>query len=157
MLDTLADDLGVTDWRAITQADVDQFGRVTGDRQWIHTDAARASAESPFGRPIAHGMLVLAIGTTFTTDLLRTVDAVLIVHRGLADVRFLAPVPVGARIRGRGRVLGVRERRGCADITVETTIELDTGDDVVAAAISTQTLCYFADARWARFATTMRR
>jgi acyl dehydratase len=157
VLAALTTDLGVTDWHTITQHDVDAFARVTGDHQWIHTDPARASAEGPFGGPIVHGMLVLALGTTFATELLRTVEAALIVHRGLSDVGFIAPVPVGARIRGRGRLIEVRERRGSADITLEITVELLDAGATRTAAVATQTLRCFTDPRWARLATMMQR
>jgi acyl dehydratase len=147
-------DLGVTGWHTITQRDVDEFGRITGDRQWIHTDPARAAAHSPFGGPIAHGMLVLALSTRFATDLLGT-EAQLIVHKGLTDVGFTAPVPAGATIRGRGQIIEVCERRGATDVTVRITVELRTEGEPRTVAVAIQTLSYVTDARWIRLAATM--
>lgn len=45
-----------------TQADVDAFARVTGDTNPLHLDAAYA-AQTPFKRPIIHGMLGASIFT----------------------------------------------------------------------------------------------
>ena len=57
--------LGWTDWVDITQERVNLFADATGDHQWIHVDVERATAESPFGGPIAHGYLTLALSNLF--------------------------------------------------------------------------------------------
>jgi len=46
--------LGTSPWILIDQDDVNAFGRITHDEQWIHVDVERAKA-GPFGGPIAHG------------------------------------------------------------------------------------------------------
>ncbi len=53
--------LGTSSWRRITQDEVDTFAELTGDRQWIHIDAARAEREMPGGRTLAHGYLTLSL------------------------------------------------------------------------------------------------
>src|SRR5262249_49917035 len=45
----------------VTQELIDDFADLTGDHQWIHVDPERAK-DGPFGAPIAHGLLTLAIG-----------------------------------------------------------------------------------------------
>ena len=45
--------------RTVTEYDVVSFASLTGDWHPQHADAAWA-AESPFGRRIAHGMLVIS-------------------------------------------------------------------------------------------------
>ena len=45
----------------VSQEVIDQFAALSGDDYWIHTDPARAKAESPFGTTIAHGMLVQSL------------------------------------------------------------------------------------------------
>ena len=62
--------LGWTDWIEIDQARVNQFADATGDHQWIHVDVDRANAESPFGGPIAHGYLTLALSNLFLPQLI---------------------------------------------------------------------------------------
>jgi acyl dehydratase len=46
--------LGPTGWRTISQHDIDTFAELTGDRQLINVNPARAAA-GPFGSTIAHG------------------------------------------------------------------------------------------------------
>ena len=41
-------DLGTSQWRTITQQQVDLFADATDDHQWIHVDPERAKA-GPFG------------------------------------------------------------------------------------------------------------
>ena len=50
-------EVGVSDWFTLTQERINAFAEVTEDRQWIHCDADRARAESPYGTTIAHGYL----------------------------------------------------------------------------------------------------
>ena len=57
----LGETLGTSDWVEITQDMVNLFAEATGDHQWIHVDVERATKESPFGGPIAHGYLTLSL------------------------------------------------------------------------------------------------
>ena len=52
--------LGPTEWREVTQEQVNTFADATDDHQWIHTDPERAK-EGPFGAPIAHGFLTVSL------------------------------------------------------------------------------------------------
>ena len=54
------EDLGVSDWHEVTQAEIDAFADATGDHQWIHVDPERAK-ETPFGGTIAHGYYTLSL------------------------------------------------------------------------------------------------
>ncbi len=42
-------DLGTTDYREITQQQINLFADATDDQQWIHTDPERAKDGPPFG------------------------------------------------------------------------------------------------------------
>jgi acyl dehydratase len=101
--------LGPTDWRTITQADVDAFAKLTGDTQWIHVDVERAKTESPFGTTIAHGNLTLSLIDGFRDALLEWKGFALGINYGWNKVRFAAPVPTGSRVRASGEVLSVEE------------------------------------------------
>lgn len=126
---TLVDaDLGSTDWIDVTQDQVDLFADATGDHQWIHTDPERASAESPFGGPIAHGYLTLSLVNLFLPQLLEVHGASMGVNVGLDKVRFPSPVAVGSRIRGRGRIVSVEEARGGVQVVVRVTVEAEGAD-----------------------------
>ena len=123
--------LGVTDWEPVTQEQVDLFAESTGDHQWIHVDVERANAESPFGGPIAHGYLTLSMVNLFLPKLLEVQDASMGVNVGLDKVRFPAPVPVGSRLRGRGRIVAVEEAKGGVQVTVRVTVEREGADKPV--------------------------
>ena len=106
----IGQELGVSDWVAIDQARIDTFASCTGDHQWIHVDVERAKRESPFRGPIAHGYLTLAplamqIGVI-------PKDAAAGLNYGIDKVRFLAPVPAGARVRLRVTLAGVEQKDG---------------------------------------------
>ena len=117
--------LGFTDWVAIDQARVDLFAEATGDNQWIHVDVERANAESPFGGPIAHGYLTLALSNLFLPQLLEVPAASRGVTYGTGKVRFPAPVPVGSRIRGGAEITAVDEVGGGLQTTITITVEVE--------------------------------
>jgi len=104
-VDRLADIIGqemVSPWREVTQDQIAQFAGITGDQQWIHLDADRAARESPFGGTIAHGFYTLALTSRLLRDAVGAIEgARLGVNYGLNKVRFPAPLPIGARVRGR--------------------------------------------------------
>jgi acyl dehydratase len=119
--------LGWTDWVEIDQARVDLFAEATGDHQWIHVDVERARAESPFGGPIAHGYLTLALSNLFLPQLIAVPAASAGVNYGTGRVRFPAPVPVGSRVRGGAEVASVEEVPGGLQTTITITIEVEGG------------------------------
>src|SRR5262245_52073304 len=97
----IGQEVGPSDWRTVTQADIDAFAEVSGDHQWIHVDAERAKSESPYGTTIAHGNLTLATVDGFRGDLISSTGFALGVNYGWNKIRFPAPVPVDSRIRAR--------------------------------------------------------
>jgi acyl dehydratase len=119
--------LGWTDWIEIDQARVNQFAEATGDHQWIHVDVDRANAESPFGGPIAHGYLTLALSNLFLPQLISVPAASAGVNYGTGKVRFPAPVPVGSRVRGGAEMTAVDEISGGLQTTITITIEVEGG------------------------------
>ncbi|MDM0115055.1 MaoC family dehydratase [Variovorax sp. J22R133] len=97
-------EVAVSDWIEITQQQVNQFAEATGDHQWIHVDVERAKA-GPFGAPIAHGFLTLSLLPRFFGNAVEVVESRMGVNYGLNRVRFMAPVPVGSRVRARMKLL----------------------------------------------------
>ena len=118
-------ELGTSDWYEITQEAVNTFADATDDHQWIHVDVERATAESPFGGPIAHGYLTLSLLIPMYAQVLRVSDARMGVNYGLNRVRFPAPVPVGSRIRLTATLLDVEEVAGGLQLTVSAVIEAE--------------------------------
>ena len=101
-------EVAVSDWLTITQAQVDQFADATGDHQWIHVDPEKAKA-GPFGGPIAHGFLTLSLLPKFFESSFDIVESRMGVNYGLNKVRFTAPVPVGSRLRARMTLLACED------------------------------------------------
>jgi acyl dehydratase len=91
----------------VDQAKIDLFLDVSGDRQWIHADPARAARELPGGRTIAPGNLVLALLPRLVQGAYRVERFERCVVAGYREVRFRLPVPAGSRIGGSARVLSV--------------------------------------------------
>ena len=105
-------EIGPSDWRTVTQDDIDQFAVLSGDDQWIHVDVERAKKESPFGTTVAHGNLTLSLIDGLRKDLIASSGFALGVNYGWNKVRFPAPVPAGSRVRGRAEVVSVDEVGG---------------------------------------------
>ena len=94
-------EVGVSPWIEISQADINAFADVTGDHQFIHVDPEAARA-TPFGGTVAHGFLTLSLLSQMAAHVMLRPDNVKIaVNYGLDRVRFIAPVRSGKRVRGR--------------------------------------------------------
>jgi acyl dehydratase len=118
-------EVAVSDWITVTQEQVNQFADATGDHQWIHVDVERAKA-GPFGGPIAHGFLTLSMLPKFYEAAFEVTESRMGVNYGLNRVRFMAPVPVGGRLRGRMKLLTAEPiANDGLQMTWETTIELE--------------------------------
>ncbi|GBE25596.1 putative enoyl-CoA hydratase 1 [bacterium BMS3Bbin02] len=121
--DLVGAEYGVSDWVTIEQSRIQQFADATEDHQWIHVDPDRA-AEGPFGRTIVHGYLTLSLLPRYapTPD----IDGVRMgINYGLDRVRFITPIPVGARIRFRTTIVEVTEFPGGAQLKLKVTVELE--------------------------------
>jgi acyl dehydratase len=119
--------LGTSEWLDVTQKRIDLFADATDDHQWIHVDPERAK-DGPFGEPIAHGYLTLALVIPLWTKLLDVPDVTTKVNYGLNRVRFPAPVPAGARIRLSGTLVSVEEvGGGGVQITADVVVEIENG------------------------------
>ena len=124
-------ELGTSDWIEVTQDRVNLFADATDDHQWIHVDAERAKAESPFGGPIAHGYLTLSLLIPMWSQVLTVTDSTMAVNYGLNKVRFPAPVPVGSKVRLTATLADVEEIKGGYQLTVSAVIERENGDKPV--------------------------
>ena len=121
---------GVSGWRLVDQASIDAFANVTDDRQFIHVDPARASAEGPYGGPVAHGFLTLSLLPALLRGALPPIPGLRSsVNYGFDRVRFVAPVPAGARIRARFELRDAAFR-GAGTLRLEwhVTVEIEGAD-----------------------------
>jgi acyl dehydratase len=116
--------LGYSDWVEITQDQVNRFADATGDHQWIHVDVDRAKA-GPFGGPIAHGYLTLALGPGLLPAIIDVRGISMGVNYGANKLRFPAPVPVGSKLRLGAKLMAVEDVPGGVQGTMELTFEVD--------------------------------
>lgn len=117
--------LGYSDWMVVTQERVNLFADATGDHQWIHVDVERAKRESPFGGPIAHGYLTLSLGPALMPSVVQSTGFSMGVNYGCNRVRFMSPVPVGAKLRLGVKLLSADDVAGGIQQTYEWTYEVD--------------------------------
>ncbi|GAA1123542.1 MaoC family dehydratase [Citricoccus alkalitolerans] len=125
--------LGPSDWRTISQEDIDVFADLTGDHNPIHVDEAFA-ASSVYGTRIAHGLLSLSIVVPHLAQLWKVTGAGVGINYGLNKVRFPAPTPAGARVRAGAEVLEVTELDGGWQVVLKVTYELEGGEKPVCVA-----------------------
>lgn len=119
-------ELGVSGWIEVDQGRIDAFADATLDHQPIHVNPAAARA-SPFGGTIAHGFLTLSLLSAMSWDALPGLHGTKIsVNYGFNNLRFLAPVRSGRRVRGRFVLNAVRERSpGVIQSTLGVTVEIE--------------------------------
>ena len=94
-------EIGASEWIEITQERIDKFADATCDEQWIHVDQERARKELPGGRTIAHGLLSLSLAPMFIRSVMGLKGLKNTLNYGADRIRYLSPVPVGSRLRGR--------------------------------------------------------
>lgn len=120
-----------TDWFEVTQDKINAFADVSGDHQWIHVDVEAASA-GPFGAPIAHGHLTLALMGHIPGAERMKGPALpgqrLSINYGFNRVRFPAPVPAGSRIRSLSTLKGVEQKGEMIEVTNEIVVEVEGQD-----------------------------
>ncbi len=125
----LGQEIHVGPWQEIDQQRIDKFAEVTGDRQWIHIDPARAANESPYGSTIAHGYLTLSMLPYLTESnhpdfFQKNYPGMKYrVNYGLNKVRFPAPVKVGSKVRARTELQSAEEVKNGVQICYLITVE----------------------------------
>ncbi|MBK8018220.1 MAG: MaoC family dehydratase [Betaproteobacteria bacterium] len=127
----VGEELVVSDWLDVTQERIDLFAEATGDHQWIHVDVERATRESPFGGPIAHGYLTLSLLAKFAFDSFEFASSRMGVNYGLNRVRFTQPVPAGSRIRAHFTLARFERVQGGVQLVFAVTMEREGSDKPV--------------------------
>jgi len=140
--DRVGQELGVGEWMQVTQDRVDAFADATDDHQWIHQAGEKAN-NGPFGGPIAHGFLTVSLLTPLTGAVMQAhlAGAVMAINYGLDRVRFITPVRVGSRIRGRVKLVEVKPIENGVQLKTESTIEIE-GSDRPAAVVESLVRLY---------------
>lgn len=100
-------DLGKTSWLKLTQNDLDTYSNLTYDHNFIHKKDAKKKG-SPFGDPIAHGLLTLSMLPKMSYEItaknadnfsLKYLKAP--INYGFNNIRFINPVYVDNEIRAK--------------------------------------------------------
>jgi acyl dehydratase len=123
----------VTPGRTLTETDIVNYAGLTGDWHPIHTDAEYART-TPFGERIAHGLLVLALGSTLIFRLGEHVvfPKSFIAFYGMDRVRFVGPAKIGDTLHCEAEVTSLEvkdEKRGI--LVCRNAIKNHRGEDVV--------------------------
>ncbi|WP_116598343.1 MaoC family dehydratase [Primorskyibacter marinus] len=93
-------EVGRSDWQLLDQARITAFAEATGDHADIHVRPDSPAAQE-LGSTIAHGFLTLSLLPSMIYAFLPGVEGYTGLNSGLDRVRFVSPVPVGSRVRGR--------------------------------------------------------
>lgn len=119
------------DWFELDQERINDFADATLDHQFIHLDPEKA-AQTPFGGTVAHGFLTLSLlvhlSTSIPSDFSKLDGVVMGVNYGLNKVRFVNPVPSGARVRATASTVNVELKGNAVDQTRAMTVEIEGAD-----------------------------
>jgi acyl dehydratase len=115
--------LGYSDYRTVTQEQVNLFADATGDHQWIHTDPVKAPA-GPFGHTIAHGYLTLSLLPVLCSSILHVEGVSMGINYGTNKVRFTSPVLVGSEVRAGATLTSVEPIAGGAQVVMDVLVEM---------------------------------
>ena len=134
-----------SEWFEVTQERINDYADVSMDHQWIHVDVERAK-EGPFGAPIAHGNLTLAIMGHLPVASVASGEALegqkLGINYGFDRIRFPAPVPVGIKIRTTSTLKRVEIKGGMLETMNEIVVEAQGSDKPVCVAESVGRLVF---------------
>ena len=109
----------------VTQAMINAYAELTGDRQWIHVDIERAKRDGPFGTTIAHGFLTLGLLAKVRPPAsFSVVGHGSVLNYGSDGLRFLAPVPSGSQIHGHQRLIDVQKKNNGTLLTSEMAVHV---------------------------------
>jgi hypothetical protein len=109
----------------VTQEMINRFAELTGDHQWIHVDVERARRESPFKTTIAHGFLTLSLlPRMHGSPGWKLVGYGNATNYGADKLRFVSPVPAGAKVHARSRLVGVEARPQGTQVKQEIQVQV---------------------------------
>lgn len=119
----------ITSARTITETDIVNFAGLSGDFNFIHTNAVAAAA-TPFGQRVAHGMLVASIATGLCVQQ-GFIDGTTLAFRELTW-KFTKPVFIGDTVYVKIQVVETKRmaRLGGGLVVFESRV-LNQDDDVV--------------------------
>lgn len=87
----------ITHRRTVTEADIVNFGCISGDHFYAHFDET-AVADSLFGKRVAHGYFIISAAAGMFVD---PAPGPVLANYGLENLRFIEPVGIGDTIHTR--------------------------------------------------------
>jgi len=142
MLERLQEKIGqesFSEWHSITQDMVERYSALSGDGEgeWIHLDPARAAREADYGGTIVQGFFQVSHLIRLTGEAMRSLlpfDSNHALNYGFDRLRFVRPMPVGARFRARVRIMDVTPKpEGSFLLKEEVQLQLEDGTVTLAA------------------------
>lgn len=120
----------ITTSRTVTESDIVAFAGISGDYNQIHTDVEYSKA-GPFGRRIAHGLLVISIASGLIA-LSGLIEGTVIAFREITSWKFSKPIFIGDTVRVRTEITNTKAMRrlGGGVVDLELSV-LNQSDDVV--------------------------
>jgi len=115
--------------RTITETDIVNFAGLSGDFNFIHTNAD-AAKDTPFGQRVAHGMLVASIATGLAVQQ-GFIDGTTLAFREL-EWKFTKPVFIGDTVHVAIKVIETKAmaRLGGGLVTFDARVINQDGDPV---------------------------
>jgi acyl dehydratase len=127
--------IGSSEWLSIGQEDIDLFGRITRDEDPMHVDPDWCRRHGPFPTTVAFGFLSLSLITHFSHQARAWPEGAYALNYGFDRVRFVAPVPVGSRLRGVFVFKGA-EARGDGSFLTRTLVTVEIEGDARPAVVA---------------------
>jgi acyl dehydratase len=115
--------------RTITEADIVNFAGLSGDFVELHTNEEFAKT-GPYGRRIAHGLLVLSISSGLMVQMGDTTDTVIAFY-GIDHLRFVRPTYIGDTVRVEKKVIHRQHKEKGGVVTFETSVWNQRGEPVL--------------------------
>jgi acyl dehydratase len=120
----LGQELGVSDWHTIDQAQISRFADATLDHQWIHIDQEKAATDSPFKTTIAHGYLTLSLIPYLWKQIAEIRNLKMEINYGIEQFKFGQAVLVDSEVRLKAKLKSIVNLRGTTKVIIEVVLEI---------------------------------
>ena len=120
----LGQELGVSGWHKIDQAQINKFADATLDHQWIHIDAEKAATESPFKTTIAHGYLTLSLIPYLWKQIAEIHNLKMEINYGIESFKFGQAVLVDNEVRLKAKLKSIVNLRGTTKVIIDVVLEI---------------------------------
>ena len=122
----LGKELGTSSWVEITEQMIIDFGRITRNTHWVHSDVERAKRETPYGGIIAHGFFTLSLVNALLEEIYEVKGAKRWLNYGVDKLRFTSAVKAGERVRLKLALKELEEQKaGAVRMVCGCTMEID--------------------------------